>query len=738
MKQIIQNYRTGDLELADVPIPVCSSNQVLVKNVSSLISLGTERSIIDLGKKSLLGKAKARPDLVRRFIDKAKKEGFLKTFNEALGRLDNPTPLGYSSAGIVIEVGKNIHGFSPGDRVACIGAGYASHADYVTMPENLCCRLPDNVSFEEASFGMLGIISLHGIRCAKLTFGETVAVVGLGLLGLLTVQILKAYGCNVVGMDIDMRKAEMAMQLGADQVYTSDDDLKNGIDRTSKGFGADVVIITASSKSDGPINTAVEISRFGGRVVIVGVADIHPQRNELWQKEVEFIVSKAGGPGIFDPFYENMGIDYPIGLVRWTENRNLEEFLRLVLSKRVNVSELISHRFKIENAEAVYEDMLSNKRQQYIGVVLEYPAPPDDSAEVLTSFTRSFSRVRTFDSSVRNGSEDTVSLGVIGAGLFGKAVFLPVLSQMKGARFHTLSTSSSPNAYHTGKKYGFENCSTDYLDVVNNSGIDSAIILAPHRLHSKMVIECLKAGKHVFVEKPLCVDEMELREIITVCTELEKNNALPNLMVGYNRRFSPHAFKIKEMLRQRQDPLVVHCRINPGFVGPDHWVHSEAEGGSRVIGEICHFVDLMIFLTGCCPVQVYADRVSGNNRTVVNSDNLSIVIKFADGSIGNIVYSASGTKSFSREYYEIFSDGRVITLNDFTATVMHREGNKQTFKTKTQEIGYREELQNFIDSARGIVAPQMSLEEIFSSTLTVFKINESLGSGKAERVCCSQ
>ena len=330
MKQIIQNYRTGRLELADVPIPLCSSNKILVKNAASLISIGTERSIIELGKKSLLGKAKARPDLVKRFIDKAKKEGLLKTYKEALGRMDNPTPLGYSSAGVVEEVSAQVQGFSPGDSVACIGAGYASHAEFITVPSNLCCKIPDNLSYEEASFGMLGIIALHGIRCAKLKFGETVAVIGLGLIGLLTVQILKAYGCQVIGADIDTTKLELAKKLGADVVAESSPEewpsdstgqatLKAQSELFTNGFGVDAVIITAATKSDEPVNTAVEISRYGGRIVLVGVADIHPGRNEMWHKEVEIIVSKAGGPGSLDPVYENKGIDYPLGHVRWTD-----------------------------------------------------------------------------------------------------------------------------------------------------------------------------------------------------------------------------------------------------------------------------------------------------------------------------------------------------------------------------------------------------------------------------------
>ena len=751
MKQIIQDYRTGELELAEVPVPLCSSNKILVRNMASLISIGTERSIIELGKKSLLGKAQARPDLVKRFIDKAKKEGFVKTFKEALGRLDNPTPLGYSSAGIVIEVGENIHKFSPGDIVACIGAGYASHAEYITIPEMLCAKIPkrlkvlgdrwwveaalkpttydplpqeDYISFEEGAFGMLGIIALHGIRCARLTFGETVAVIGLGLLGLLTVQILKAYGCRVIGIDIDPQKIELAKKLGADLAFATENEFKNGLDKVTQGYGVDTVIITAATKSDVPVNLAVEVARYGARIVLVGVADIHPQRNEMWHKEVEIIVSKAGGPGTFDPFYENKGIDYPAGYVRWTENRNLEEFLRLLAEGRVDVKPLISHRFKIDQAGTVYRDMLDNKGGPYIGVVLEYPHE-DDRSEVIGDRTIKMQKPITYHPSPITSQ---VSVGVIGAGLFGKALLLPALKKVKDIRFHTLSTSSGANTYHTAKKYGFENCTSDYKEVLGGNEINTVIILTPHSLHAKMIIDSLNAGKHIFVEKPLCINEEQLKEIIeTYNLQLITNNCF--LMVGYNRRFSPHAVKASEYLKDRQDPIVINYRINAGYIPPDHWVHSEEEGGSRIIGEVCHFVDMMQFLTKSNPIRVYAERISGNNRTSLNSDNVVIAIKFEDGSVGNILYSASGDKAYSREQVELFSEGKTIVIEDYKKTDFHYSGKRKTFKTFNQEMGYREELQAFFDIIKGKTETILTPEEIFISTRTVFKINESLKKG---------
>lgn len=725
MLQLIQNYKTGKLEIVDIPMPVLSSNMVLVKNFNSLVSIGTERSIIDLGKKSLLGKAKARPDLVKRFIDKAKKEGFLKTFQEALGRLDNPTTLGYSSAGEVVAVGKNVHKFSVGDRVACIGAGYASHSEYITVPENLCCRMPENVSFEEASFGMLGIIAMHGIRCANLSFGEKVAVVGLGLLGLLTMQILKAYGCVVIGLDVDVNKVDLAKSFGIDFATSDVEEFKNISEKCSSGFGMDAVIITAATKSDEPIHLAVDISRFRGKVVVVGVADIHPNRNEMWHKEVEIIVSKAAGPGSLDPIYENQGIDYPIGYVRWTENRNLEEFLRLISDKKININSLITHRFPLNNAPEVYKDIMENKGGPYIGVLFYY-----NKVAVENSYEengKKENRNIEFHNEDRFESFDNPIVGVIGAGLFGKALLIPALSRIPAVTLKSIATSSGVTADHVAKKYNFNQALSDYKKIIEDQEINSTIILTPHSLHAKMVIDSIKSHKHTFVEKPLCINGAELEEIFNVYNSLDKK---PFLMVGYNRRYSPHSTWTKSFLGNKKDPMMINYRINAGFVPPDHWVHSEKEGGNRIIGEICHFVDLMIYFTSSIPVSVFAKRVSGNNKTIVNDDNVAIIIKFSDGSIGNIFYSASGDKAFSRERIEIYSDMKTILIEDFKNSYLWFNGKRKKYATLNQEIGYKEELTNFFDVVRGKGKPEMTFKEIYYSTLAVFCINKSLNLGR--------
>ncbi len=715
MYQLIQNYRTGKIELADVPVPQCKNDYLLVKNVNSLISIGTEKSIIELGKKSLLGKARQRPDLVKRFIEKAKTEGFIKTFKEALGRLDNPTPLGYSSSGIVVEVGENINKYSPGDRVACIGAGYASHAEYITVPENLCCKIPDNVSFEEASFGMLGIIAMHGVRSAGVTFGEKVAVLGLGLLGLLTVQILKAYGCSVIGYDIDPDKVVLSERLGIDGAFNDSKEFGKFVGSFTNGYGADSVIITASTESDKPINLAVDVSRMRAKIVVVGVCDIHPIRNEMWHKEVEIIVSKAGGPGILDPIYEIKGIDYPIGYVRWTENRNLEEFIRLISESRMRVKDLITHRFEIKEAVKVYDNIIKDS-SKYIGVVLNYP---DKNINI-----KKTERLKQINIVTKKDSK--VKIGVIGAGLFGKALFLPSLKKVKDVELIALSTSSSSNVYYTGRKYGFKFVTTNYKDIINNESINAVIILTPHSLHKKMVIESLLAGKHVFVEKPIAINELELNEIIKVYNGLDSK---PILTVGYNRRYSNHSKRVSDLIAKRNNPIVVNYMINAGYVPPEHWVHSPEEGGGRIVGEVCHFMDLLIYLTKSQPKKIYANRVGGDNKNVVNNDNIAVIIKFNDGSIGNIVYTGSGDRSFSREMIEVFCEGKTIVIKDFRKTEYYFNGRRKTYKTNSQDMGYISELQNFVNAIKGEENLRLTIEEIYSSTLGVFKIKDSIRSG---------
>ena len=716
MKQVVQSYKTGDVALRDVPVPQCGSKRILVRTRNSLISLGTERSTIELGRKSLVGKAAARPDLVRRAWEKARKEGLLKTWQEAMGRLDTPTPLGYSCAGVIEQCGPAATEFAPGDRVACVGQGFASHAEFVSVPVNLAARIPEGVSDEEAAFGMLGIIALHGIRSAELTFGSRVVVMGLGLLGLLTIQMLRAYGCSVIALDPAADKVALARQFGFTDVTTEPDALARICEAGTAGQGADAVIITAASKDSGPVNQAVQLCRQRGRIVVVGTADIHPDRNELWLKEVELVVSKAAGPGSLDPLYELEGVDLPIGDVRWTQKRNLEEFLRLLADRKVDVNALITHRFKIGNAQDAYAQFIAGQLVAPIGVLLEYTA----DAPIDRVLPVAFAKPRALDSG------QSISIGVIGAGLFGKALLLPALQGLQGVRLHTLVTGSGASVEHSARKFGFQHQSTDAGAVWGDAQINAVVGLTPHSQHARLVRDAIASGKALFLEKPLCTTEDELLELRAQAVQ---SGALPVIFVGHNRRFSPHAARMREWLKGRQSPFVMQMRVNSGFVPSTHWVHSDDEGRSRVVGEMSHFIDLIQSLSGARIARVSAERVAGDNRSVVNNDNIAISFKLSDGSVGTLIYAASGDKAYSREALEIFFDGNTIASQDFRITTFHRGGKTETFKTRGQEMGYVEELRHFVEIVAGKEQPIVSADEMFATMDAIFSIERALATG---------
>ena len=716
MKQVVQSYKTGDVALRDVPVPQCGSKRILVRTRNSLISLGTERSTIELGRKSLLGKAASRPDLVRRAWDKAKKEGLLKTWQEAMGRLDTPTPLGYSAAGVVEECGVAATEFSPGDRVACVGQGFASHAEFLSIPVNLACRIPARVSDEEAAFGMLGIIALHGIRSANLTFGSRVVVMGLGLLGLLTIQMLRAYGCEVIALDPATDKIELARKFGFSHVTTDQADLARLTEARTAGQGADAVIITAATKDRGPVDQAIQLCRPKGKIVVVGTADIHPDRNELWLKEVELVVSRAAGPGSLDPLYELEGVDLPIGDVRWTQKRNLDEFLRLLDDGKVDVKALITHRFAITGAEDVYAQFVAGKLLQPIGVLLEYP----DSGRIERSLPLPPTRAGAT-------ATDAVRVGVIGAGLFGKALLLPALKSQSGVVLQTLVTGSGASVEHSARKFGVLNQATEAATVWATPEVDAVVGLTPHSQHARLVRDAIAAGKALFLEKPLCTTEDELAELRTMASQA---TSLPLVMVGHNRRFSAHAVQMRQWLAARQSPLVLQMRVNTGFIPATHWVHAEDEGRSRVVGEMSHFFDLIQSLTGAMVSRVSAERISGDNRSSVNNDNIAVSFKLSDGSVGTLIYSASGDKAYSREALEIFFDGKTIASRDFRVSEFHHGGKTDTFKTRSQEMGYVEELRHFVDCVAGRAAPAVSIGETFATMSVIFAIERALATAQ--------
>jgi predicted dehydrogenase/threonine dehydrogenase-like Zn-dependent dehydrogenase len=683
MKQIIQSYKDGKISLAEVPVPACKAGGVLVRNVVSLISAGTEKLMIEMGRKSLVGKARARPDLVRQAWAKAQKEGFISVFKEAMNRLDEPMPLGYSAAGVVLEVGDGVRGYRPGDRVAIMGAGYASHAEVVWVPENLAVRLPEGVDFEAAAFGMLGCIALHGVREASLTLGEKAVVIGLGLLGLLTVQLLTAQGCGVVGVDLDRQKCDLALELGADLALVPEkDNVVEAVANFTGGLGADGVLIVSAGQDNRPLLLAEAVARERARLVLVGVADLRLTRKTFWEKELQFSVSKAAGPGSLAPLYEAKGFDYPIAYVRWTERRNLEAFLELVAQRKIQLDRLITHRFPITEALKAYDLILAN-REPYIGVLLTYP----EEREVQAVATGR--KVWLQPGAKVAAGPARQNIGLIGGGMFTKNILLPALQKVPGVKLVGVATTTGVSAAHISRKFGFAYATTDYREILADPNIGSVLITTRHNSHAPLVLAALQAGKHVFVEKPLCLTLAELEEIEAAY------DGSRVLMVGFNRRFAPLSQELKAALAGRTTPLMLTYRVNAGYIPADHWVHDPEIGGGRLRGEVCHFIDFFHFLTDSQVVQVSVSSLAGELGKYRSDDNLCLTMTFRDGSMGAILYTAKGSKTFSRERVEVFGDEAVGVIEDFRRAQIIYNGRRRNFKLWSMAMGYKEELRAF-------------------------------------------
>ena len=699
MKQVTQHFRTGKLTLQELPTPACRPGWLLVATRASLISAGTEKMLMDLASANLAGKAMARPDLVRQVVDKVRREGLVTTLDKVWTKLDTPIPLGYSCAGQALEVGLNVE-VSRGDRVACAGAGWANHAEYNLVPKNLCVRMPDGLDYEDASFVTLGAIALQGVRQAQPTLGERVVVLGLGLLGLLTVQLLKANGCRVFGFDPAPDRAELACQLGADAAQH--DGLAGGVKSFTGGLGADAVIITASTKSDEPVNAAAEIARSKARVVVVGFVGMNLKRDLYYKKELDLRLSMSYGPGRYDPTYEEHGHDYPIAYVRWTEQRNMQTFLELVRDRRVTPKALISHRFTIHEAERAYALLAS--KEAYLGIVLSYPEPL--SAAPLR-------QIRINDDSAQARAAP-LGIGFIGAGNFARSVLLPHAARTAGLRFTGVASATGTSGRHVADKYGFGYATTDYHQILDDLQTDAVFIVTRHASHAPIVCDALRAGKTVFVEKPLACDVAQLADVVSTAEATGSR-----LMVGFNRRFAPHVRHAKACLENRSAPLVALYRVNAGSVPNDSWVLAE-EGGGRIIGEVCHFVDTLQFLIGADPVSVHAVHAADHREA------LSIQITFADGSIGTIVYSSLGDPSFAKEYIEVFGAGRVVVIDDFRDARFVTEGRHKRHRLWRQDKGVAGELAAFFESLRTGAPMPVSLASLALTTLTTFAIEASL------------
>jgi polar amino acid transport system substrate-binding protein len=710
MKQVLQHVRSRRLELADVPEPACKSGGILVRNAVSLISAGTEKMVIDFAGKSMLGKARERPDLVRQVLDKVKKDGVMPTVQTVLSRLDQPIALGYSCAGVVEAAGRDAGEFAVGDRVACAGMGYASHAEAIFVPKNLSVAIPEGVSFEDASYVTLGAIALQGVRIADVKLGERVAVIGLGLLGQLSVQILKAAGCRVIGIDLDPAKTALALELGADACVLRSDDVAAALDAFTGGHGADAVVVAAAADSNDPIELAGEIARDRAVVSMVGAVRMDIPRKVYYEKELQLRLSRSYGPGRYDPEYEEGGRDYPIGYVRWTERRNMEEFLRLVATGQVTPSRLTTHRFTIERAEDAYAIVTGEDRQPFLGVLLSYPET-----------TQAAGARRMLELRARPRKEGKAGVGFIGAGNFARAVLLPRFARAADAAMVGVATATGANARTTGDKFGFGYCTTDMGRLLADDSVDAVVIATRHDSHARFAADALRAGKAVFVEKPLAIDEAGLSEVLEAQAE---SGGL--LTVGFNRRFSPLVKEMRDGFASA-GPLAITYRVNAGYIPPESWIHAPDQGGGRIIGEVCHFVDLVQYLTGDEPVEAFAHSVGGAEGAL--HDTVAITLRFRGGSVAGIQYYSTGDKSYAKERVEVFGGGRIAVLDDFRQLTLSQGGRRRTAKRLSQDKGFDQEVAAFLTAVRGGGEPPIPLRSLVATTRATFAIEESLRSG---------
>lgn len=712
MLQIVQHQKTGNILVEDMPAPICLKEGVLVRTAFSLISAGTEKISVSNAQSSLLARAKKQPEQVKTVIDNIKKDGLLATIEKVKNKLDSYKSLGYSLSGTVIE--SSCDEFAPGDRVACAGAGYAVHGEIVTVPKNLCVKIPDTVSFEEAAYTTVGSIAMQGVRQADLRLGEKVAVIGLGLIGQITVQILKASGCKVIGIDLNEKLFERATQNGCDAVFPSSFDYVKNIIALCDGYGCDAVIITASTGSNEPLELALKIARKKGRIIVVGAVGMNVPRSPFYEKELSLKISCSYGPGRYDSNYEINGHDYPLPYVRWTENRNMFSFVELINDKKMDVKSMTTHVIKAQEAAHAYDIITGRVSEPFLGILLEYP----HSNEKLDRFV-SLKPVST--------AADKLRIAFIGAGAFAQGYLLPHIKN-SDAELTIVSNSSAANSQSAAKTFGFNVASTDAVASINHSNVNCVFVATRHDSHGKYVKAALEAGKPVFVEKPLAVNYDELSEIDEAVI---RNKG--RIMVGYNRRFCSPFKEMKQFFAQRSNPLSMAYRINAGSIPKDHWVYLEEQGGGRVVGELCHFIDCMVFLTGAVPIKVYAEAISSNNREVFHNDTVVTTIKFSDGSIGAIQYWSNGDSSVSKEYLEVFCENSSAIMDNFTSLSLTRNGKtkKITFDGKK---GHKEEMAEVLEAMKkGRVFP-ISYQELHSVTAATFAMLQSLSTGASQEV----
>lgn len=706
MLQIVQYQKSGEMLLEELPPPVCPDGGILVRNLFSVISAGTEKTSVENARGSLIDRARRQPDQVRTVLDMVKSQGIGATFRKVKSKLESFKVLGYSSAGVVLQ--SRCDEFRPGDRVACAGAGYANHAEIVAIPKNLAVRVPDGLGLDRAAYATVCSIAMQGVRQADPRLGENVAVIGLGLLGQITVQLLRAAGCRVAGADIDESLFGRAREFGCESVFPSSYESIDEMMAFTDGMGFDSVLITASTESNQPLDLAVKIARKKGKAVIVGAVGIHLPRNPLYIKEVDVRISCSYGPGRYDRSYEELGQDYPYSHVRWTENRNMQAVVQLMAEGRLDVAALTSHRFKLKDAAKAYDLITGKTDEPYSGILIEYP---EGGMPEKTSIA------------IHPAEEmGNIRIGFVGAGTFAQSNLLPFIKG-KDIEMVGVSTARPANSKAVAQQWGFRISSADSMEIIEYKDVNAVFCASTHKSHAEYVLAALRAGKPIFCEKPLCTTREELREIDE---EVERRGG--RVMVGFNRRFSAPFRKIADIYNERTQPMIINYRVNAGFIPKGHWVQDPDEGG-RIVGEVCHFVDCMVYLTGELPVRVFAESISTAAPEETAEDNVVITVKFSGGSAGSIQYVANGGKSMPKEYCEVFCERSSAVMDNF-AEVIHYKSDKPKKYSFDGKKGHAEEVRLTIESMRSGGRMPIPYEEIRAITLSTIAMRESLISGR--------
>lgn len=720
MKQLLQDFSNGRVEWMEVPPPALASRSVLVQTHSSVVSAGTERSTVDLGKKGLFAKALARPDLVRQVLAKARSEGLVQTLQKVQTRLESYKALGYSSAGVVLDAGAEASEFTPGDRVACAGAEYAHHAEVVAVPVNLCVKAPHELSLDQAAFATLGAIALQAIRRAELAVGESVAVIGLGLIGQLVVQLAKAAGCRALGVDLKAYNVERALASGADRAFMRDDPgLLNHAREFTSNCGFDAVILTASGRSNDPIELAAELARDRARVIVVGDLGLSVPRAPFYFKELELRLSRSYGPGRYDPQYEILGHDYPQGFVRWTAKRNMEAFLQLAASGKLRLQGLISHQFPMAEAARAYDLLLQPNGENYLGILLRL-APDDQPTQQRR--VPSLPPGAAPKQSLAARAAPAVRLGVIGAGNYCQGVLLPALRKLPGLELRGVATATSAKARNALDRFGFQYCTCQPQEILSDPDTNAVLIATRHDTHAALSAQALRAGKCVFVEKPLALSREELEDVAAAVTDA---NGGARLMVGFNRRFAPVARELRECLAKQQGPWTIQYRVNAGRLAKDHWLLQPSLGGGRLLGEACHFVDFVQFLTGARPLSVQAYAVGGTCA----DGGFHLSLRLADGSFAGILYAVDGDSSCPKERVEVIGGGLVAAIDDFRHGSLYAHGRTRRLGGARQDKGQSRQMQVFAECVLNGEPFPMPFEEVYWTTFATLQAHTSLQTG---------